>query len=31
MKQVSLHSIKHHISERFRPNQNAVEGVIREI
>ena len=31
MKQVSLHSSKHHISERFRPNQSAVEGVIREI
>ena len=31
MKQVSIHNIIHHISERNHPNQNGVEGVIREI
>jgi len=31
MKQASLHTLKHNIYEHFRPNQNAVEGVIREI
>ena len=31
MKQVSIHNIKHHLSERNHSNQNGAEGVIRDI
>ena len=31
MKQVYIHNIRHHISERNHSNRNGAEGVIREI